>query len=169
MERYVISVLVNNHSGVLSRVAGLFSRRGYNIDSLTVGPTENSEVSRMTIVVMGDHTVLEQITKQLNKLIDVIHLEELQPGNGVSRELALIKVSADKGNRAPIIELADVFKAKIIDVAAKAMSMEITGDQDKINTFLELMEPFGILEMARTGIAAIERGSSTIMDNIPKD
>jgi acetolactate synthase-1/3 small subunit len=169
MDRYVISVLVRNHSGVLSRISGLFSRRGYNIDSLTVGVTENPEVSRMTIAVNGDRFVLEQITKQLDKLIDVIHIEELVSGDAIYRELILLKVTAGQQLRAPIIELADIFRAKIIDVASESISMEVTGDQSKLNAFIELLQPYGIREMVRTGLTGLGRGNATILDCIPQE
>lgn len=168
MDRYVISVLVSNHSGVLSRVSGLFSRRGYNIDSLTVGVTENPAVSRMTIAGSGDRFVLEQITKQLDKLVDVIHIEELVPGEAIYRELMLIKVAAPQHSRAPIIELADIFRAKIVDVATETLSMEVTGDQTKLNAFLELLRPYGIRELVRTGLTGLGRGNDTVMDALPE-
>jgi acetolactate synthase I/III small subunit len=166
MKRFVLSVLVNNHSGVLSRVAGLFSRRGYNIDSLSVGETENVEISRMTIVVRGDHAVLEQITKQLEKLIDVRHISELKAGSSVHRELLLIKVSAPQATRAQVVEIADIFKAKIVDVAPDCLTMQITGDQDKNGAFVQLLEPHGILEIVRTGLASIGRGSDTLINEM---
>ncbi len=166
MDRYILSVLVNNHSGVLSRIAGLFSRRGYNIDSLSVGTTEDPEVSRMTIVVYGDHTVLEQITKQLAKLIDVLHIKELKRKDSVYRELLLIKVCATQQNRSEVVQITDIFKAKIIDVDAASVSMEITGDQDKLSAFIRLIEPFGIKEIVRTGMSAIGRGDETISDDM---
>ena len=169
MDRYVISALVNNHSGVLSRIAGLFSRRGYNIDSLTVGVTENPEISRMTIAVRGDKFILEQITKQLNKLVDVVHLEELDPDNSVFRELIMIKVKATIDRRASIIELAGIFKAKIVDVATESLSMEVTGDQAKLSAFINLLQPYGIAELVRTGLAGLERGNATIMENYLKE
>jgi acetolactate synthase I/III small subunit len=166
MERYVLSVLVNNHSGVLSRVAGLFSRRGYNIDSLSVGETENPELSRMTIVVKGDHGILEQITKQLEKLVDVKHISELKPGSAVFGELLLIKVKAPQATRANVVEIADIFKAKIVDVSPEAITMQITGDQDKNFAFVQLLEPHGITEIVRTGLAGIGRGTETLMDEM---
>jgi acetolactate synthase-1/3 small subunit len=166
MDRYILSVLVKNHSGVLSRIAGLFSRRGYNIDSLSVGETEDGHVSRMTIVLRGDHTVLEQITKQLAKLIDVLHIKELKPGESVYRELLLFKISADAARRSEVVQIADIFKAKIIDVDSASISMEITGDQEKISAFMRLVEPFGIKEIVRTGMCAIGRGDETISDDM---
>lgn len=166
MDRYILSVLVKNHSGVLSRIAGLFSRRGYNIDSLSVGETEDEHVSRMTIVLRGDHTVLEQITKQLAKLIDVLHIKELKPGESVYRELLLFKITADAARRSEVVQIADIFKAKIIDVDSASISMEITGDQEKISAFMRLVEPFGIKEIVRTGMCAIGRGDETISDDM---
>ena len=166
MSRHVLSVLVTNQSGVLSRVAGLFSRRGYNIDSLSVGVTEDPEVSRMTIVARGDDLILEQITKQLNKLVDVIHIKELKPEVSVYRELALVKVAATDNNRASIIEMTDIFRAKIIDVSNEALTVEITGDQTKVDAFLDLLEPYGIKEIVRTGLTAIQRGNKEIKEYI---
>jgi acetolactate synthase-1/3 small subunit len=166
MDRYILSVLVKNHSGVLSRIAGLFSRRGYNIDSLSVGETEDEHVSRMTIVLRGDHTVLEQITKQLAKLIDVLHIKELKPSESVYRELLLFKITADAAKRSEVVQIADIFKAKIIDVDSASISMEITGDQEKISAFIRLVEPFGIKEIVRAGMCAIGRGDETISDDM---
>ncbi|MGM0432948.1 MAG: acetolactate synthase small subunit [Spirochaetota bacterium] len=168
MDRYILSVLVNNHSGVLSRIAGLFSRRGYNINSLSVGETENPEISRMTIVVSGDHTVLEQITKQLEKLIDVLHIKELKPPESVYRELVLLKISVGQKERSEVVQIIDIFKAKILDVDSTSISVEITGDQDKISAFVHLLEPYGIKEIVRTGMAAIGRGDMTISEDMNK-
>ncbi|QUI23963.1 acetolactate synthase small subunit [Vallitalea pronyensis] len=158
MNRHVLSVLVTNHSGVLSRVAGLFSRRGYNIDSLSVGVTENPQYSRMTIVTRGDDLIIEQITKQLNKLVDVIHIKELAPESSVYRELALVKINTGD-QRASIIEIADIFRAKIIDVSSETLGVEITGDQTKVEAFLDLVKPYGVKEIVRTGLTALERGN----------
>jgi acetolactate synthase-1/3 small subunit len=157
--RHTLAVLVENRSGVLSRVAGLFARRGYNIDSLAVGITEDPDISRMTIVVRGDDHVLEQVIKQLNKLIDVIRVMDLGAEEAVERELALIKVNADKDNRAEIIQIADIFRARIIDVAARSLTLEVTGDEGKIGAIQQLLKPFGIREMVRTGKIALNRGS----------
>ncbi len=165
MARHVLSVLVENQSGVLSRVAGLFSRRGYNIDSLSVGETENPAISRMTIVVRGDDYILEQIKKQLNKLIDVIKIIELKGDCSVLRELALIKVKTTGSNRASIIEIVDIFRARIVDVANETLTVEMTGDEGKIEAFIQLMEPYGIGEIVRTGLTALERGSKEIKDH----
>ncbi len=155
---HTLSVLVANKPGVLTHVSSLFSRRGYNIDSLTVGVTENQDISRMTIVAHGDEHVIEQVTKQLNKLIDIIKVVEIAPHESVDRELALIKVSADSNSRSEIIQIVDIFRAKVIDVSAKSVVIEITGSTDKIDALEELMRPFGIKEMVRTGKVALVRG-----------
>ena len=160
--RHTLAVLVENKSGVLTRVAGLFSRRGYNIDSLAVGVTEDPTTSRMTIVVRGDDHVLEQVTKQLNKLIDVIRVTDLGAEESVERELALIKVVADANNRSEIIQIVDIFRARIIDVAAKSMTIEVTGDEGKIMGIEQLLRPFGIKEMVRTGKIALTRGGKSV-------
>ncbi|HQA60163.1 MAG: acetolactate synthase small subunit [Tepidanaerobacteraceae bacterium] len=157
-----LSVLVENHPGVLSRIAGLFSRRGYNIDSLAVGTTENPEVSRMTIVVEGDEYVVEQVKKQLNKLVDVIKVSKIIPEDSVTRELVLVKVDAEPQMRAGIIQIAEIFRANIVDVSRKTMTIELTGDKDKVQAFEELLKPFGIKELVRTGIIAINRGTNCI-------
>jgi acetolactate synthase-1/3 small subunit len=162
MNRHVLSVLVQNQAGVLSRVSGLFSRRGYNIDSLSVGETEEPKVSRMTIVLKGDDYIVEQIKKQLNKLIDVIKIVELDTTQSVFRELALIKVKTTMASRASIIELVDIFRAKIVDVANETLTVEMTGDEAKIEAFLKIMEPYGIAEIVRTGLTALERGNKEI-------
>lgn len=166
MARHVLSVLVVNHSGVLSRVAGLFSRRGFNIDSLSVGVTENPEISRMTIVAHGNELVLDQIQKQLNKLHDVLHIKELPKDEAVYRELLLIKVTATDTTRAAIIEITNIFRAKIVDVASESVMIEITGDQSKLKAFIELLEPYGIKESTRTGLSALGRGSEVLKDNL---
>ncbi len=164
MDQYILSVLVNNHSGVLSRIAGLFSRRGYNIDSLSVGETENPEVSRMTIAVRGDTNVLEQITKQLEKQIDVKHVQVLHPREGIFRELVMVKINAPQSVRAIVVELSDIFRAKILDVDTETVTVEITGDPDKVDAFFRLVEPYGIREIVRTGLTAVGRGNQTIND-----
>jgi acetolactate synthase-1/3 small subunit len=156
---HTLSVLVANKPGVLTHVSGLFSRRGYNIDSLTVGITENPDISRMTIVAHGDEHVIEQVTKQLNKLIDVIKVVDITPQEAVDRELALIKVAAKAQNRSEIIQIVDIFRAKIVDVSAESVVIEITGSGDKIDAMEELMRPFGIKEMVRTGKVALIRGA----------
>ena len=157
--KHTLAVLVENKSGVLSRVAGLFSRRGYNIDSLAVGVTEDPTVSRMTIVVHGDDQVLEQVTKQLNKLIDVIRITDLSSEESVERELALIKVAADANSRSEIFQIVDIFRAGIVDVATKSVTIEVTGKSDKIVAIEQLLRPFGIKEMVRTGKIALSRGA----------
>ncbi|MGA7075569.1 MAG: acetolactate synthase small subunit [Halobacteriota archaeon] len=160
--KHTLSVLVQNKPGVLARTAGLFSRRGYNIESLTVGVTENENVSRMTIVVTGDDTVVEQVTKQLNKLIEVIKVSDLTKESYVNRELVLIKVTADGSNRAEILQLVDVFRARIVDVAAKSLIIEVTGDEGKIVALIVMLKQFGIKEIVRTGTLALGRGPKVI-------
>ena len=155
---HTLSVLVANKPGVLTHVSGLFSRRGYNIDTLTVGVTENPEISRMTIVAHGDEHVIEQVTKQLNKLIDIIKVVEVTPTESVDRELALVKVAATPKNRSEVIQITDIFRAKIVDVSAESIIIEITGSGDKIDALEEMMRPFGIKEMVRTGKVALIRG-----------
>lgn len=155
---HTISVLVENKPGVLARTAGLFARRGFNIESLTVGPTEDEKYSRMTIVVEGDENVLEQISKQLYKLIEVIKVSDLTGVPHVNRELALIKVSADSKNRAEIVQIVDIFRAKIIDIAKDTLIIEITGDEGKVTAILNLLEKFGIKELVRTGKVVLSRG-----------
>lgn len=162
MAKHTLSVLVENHAGVLSRVAGLFSRRGFNIDSLAVGVTEDTSVSRITIVVDGDDYTIEQVTKQLNKLIDVIKIRQLDPSESVSRELALVKVTTSSTNRAEIIQMVDIFRAKIVDVSQSSLTIEMTGSVPKIEAFIDMLKPFGIREMVRTGTIAIDRGSKAI-------
>ncbi|MBQ6819868.1 MAG: acetolactate synthase small subunit [Clostridium sp.] len=162
MERHVLSVLVRNSSGVLTRVSGLFSRRGFNIDSLTVGRTENEEISRMTIVLIGNDDVLEQVIKQLNKLEDVLRVHELKSEYSVYRELVLIKVKASAEKRGAINEVVKIFRSKIIDVAHNTVTIELTGDDSKINALIDLVKEYGIVEIVRTGIVALERGDSDI-------
>ncbi|MBQ1197030.1 MAG: acetolactate synthase small subunit [Treponemataceae bacterium] len=165
MKRYVLSVLVENHAGVLSRVSGLFSRRGYNIDSLTVGETFNPEQSRMTIVVRGDEYILEQIEKQLSKLVEVISIKHCELSETVVREMALIKVNASAMNRVGVIETANIFRAHIVDVGIDSVIVEVTGSEDKIASLIRLLEPFGILELVRTGLTAMTRGEQVLGDN----
>ncbi|WP_292465005.1 acetolactate synthase small subunit [Methanolobus sp.] len=160
--RHTLSVLVENRHGVLARVAGMFARRGYNIDSLTVGVTEDPTISRMTIVVRGDDEVLEQVTKQLNKLIDVIRVSDLKAEDTVEREMALFKVSSDVNNRSEIMQIVDIFRARIIDVAPRSMIVEVTGDETKIEAIEQLLRPFGIKEMVRTGKVALRRGAKGV-------
>lgn len=164
MARYVLSVLVRNSSGVLTRVSGLFSRRGFNIDSLTVGRTENSEISRMTIALNGGLEELEQFTKQLNKLEDVLRVLSLKPENSVYRELVLIKVKADAEQRASINEIVKIFRSKIVDISPETLTIEITGDESKINAHIKLLEEYEIKELVRTGVCALERGANDITD-----
>ena len=159
MEKFVLSVLVKNKAGVLSRVSGLFSRRGYNIDSLTVCETDKDEQSRMTIVVKGDEHILDQIQKQLAKLEEVISIKKCDREFCVQREMALIKVKAEASNRGTIIETCDIYKARIVDVSLESVIIEITGSVDKIESLLRLLEPYGILEYVRTGLTAMDRGS----------
>ena len=161
-QRHVLSVLVKNSSGVLSRVSGLFSRRGYNIDSLTVGRTEDEKISRMTIAIVGDNDTLEQVKKQLDKLEDVIKVIDLKSGNSVYRELVLIKVKADAEKRAAINEIVTIFRSKIIDVSVDTLTIELTGDESKITALIKLMEEYGIQELVRTGVTALERGDKNI-------
>lgn len=158
MKRIVISLLVENTAGVLSRIAGLFSRRGYNIDSLTVGVTDNPSLSRMTVVARGDDEILEQIKKQLSKLIDVISIKELKEGSSVTRELMLVKVNAGPEERQQVMSIADIFRAKIVDVSDTSITMELTGDQNKLEAFVRLISKYGIDELARTGITGLRRG-----------
>ena len=160
--RYTLAILVNNHPGVLMRVVSLFSRRGYNIDSLSVGETERFDVSRITIVVSGDRPVVEQIKKQVSKLIDVKRVYEMTQTRSLQRELVMVKVSTKSDTRSEVVELAQIFKAKIIDVTASTVTLEMTGSLDKIQSFLDLMLPYGVVEMARTGITALERGSRAL-------
>jgi len=159
---HTLSVLVEDKPGTLARVAALFSRRGFNIESLAVGATEQKDMSRMTIVVSAEETGLEQVTKQLNKLINVIKIVELDEDNSVSRELALIKVRADAGTRSQVIEAVNLFRAKIIDVSTDALTIEATGNRGKIEALLRVLEPFGIREIVESGLVALSRGSRSI-------
>jgi acetolactate synthase I/III small subunit len=155
--RHTISVLVENKFGVLTRVAGMFSGRGFNIDSLNVAPTNDPSASRMTIVVRGDDTVLEQVTKQLNKLVDVIEIQDFRDGDYVDRELVMLRVNADSANRPEVLQICDIFRAKIVDVQPKALIIELTGGESKITKFLKLMDAFGISHLTRTGKVAMAR------------
>ncbi len=159
MQKVVFSILVDNASGVLSRIAGLFSRRGYNIDSLTVGTTADPRFSRATVVARGDHIILEQIEKQLNKLEDVVDIKRLEPDTSVCRELALVKVECDEANRQNIISIANIFRANIIDVAKGSLVIELVGGQSKVEAFLRMLDGFEILELARTGLTGLSRGT----------
>jgi len=159
LKQHIVSALVENRAGTLSRVSGLFSRRGFNIDSLTVGETEDHSISRMTIAVTGDDSVLEQIIKQLGKLVDVIAVRELAPDSCLRREIMLVKVGAGEKNRQAVIEVAGIFRSRIVDVSSSTITIEATGDMDKLDGLLLLLRPYGILELARTGLVALERGS----------
>ncbi len=160
--KHTIGVLVENQPGVLSRVAGLFSGRGFNIESLTVAETNEPGMSRITLVTIGDQHIMEQIIKQLNKLINVIKVIDFQDTEFVEREMALIKVKADKQSRAEILRIVDIFRAKVVDVSPSSYIIEVTGDDGKIEAILELLGQFGILELARTGKAAMARGRKDI-------
>lgn len=162
----VLSILVDNTAGVLSRVSGLFSRRGFNIDSLTVGETQDPTISRMTVLAKGDKLTLEQIRKQLQKLEDVIEITELTSQESVTRELVLVKINVTEKDRQAVIAIADIFRAKIVDVAVESLMIELTGNQDKINAFIKLLEQYSIKELVRTGITGLSRGSGDIEDYI---
>lgn len=155
--RHTISVLVENKFGVLTRVAGLFSGRGYNIDTLNVGPTQDPTVSRMTIVTRGDDATLEQIVKQLNKLVNVMAVLDFRDGEYVDRELVLVKVKVDAKSRAEVMQITDIFRAKIVDVQAKSVTVEITGNESKVEKFIELMNTYGVIDLTRTGKIALPR------------
>lgn len=155
--RHTISVRVENKFGVLTRVAGLFSGRGFNIDSLNVAPTHDPSVSRMTIVTRGDDKTVDQIVKQLEKLVDSIEVLDFREGEFVDRELVMIKVGVDSASRAEVMQITDIFRAKIIDVQPQSLTIEITGDESKVEKFIELMKAFGILELTRTGKVALPR------------
>ena len=164
MSRHTLSVLVENKPGVLVRISGLFSRRGFNIDSLAVGPTEHEEISRMTIVVNCDEHPLEQVTKQLNKLINVLKIVELEQEQAVQRELLLIKVRADTESRSKVLETVQLFRAKVVDVALDAVTVEATGNRDKLDALIRVLEPFGIKELVQSGMVAVGRGGRSITD-----
>src|SRR4051794_36297599 len=164
MSRHTLSVLVENKPGILARVASLFSRRGFNIDSLAVGPTEHPEISRMTIAVNVEGKPLEQVTKQLNKLINVIKIVELEPATSVQRELLLVKVKADLENRSHVLETVQLFRAKVIDVSTDAVTIEATGSADKLDALLRMLEPYGVKELVQSGMVAIGRGPRSITD-----
>ncbi len=164
MSKHTLSVLVENKPGILARTAGLFARRGFNIHSLAVGPTEHPDVSRMTVVVDVEDLPLEQVTKQLNKLISVIKIVELEPTASVQRELLLVKVRADLQTRSHVLETVQLFRAKVVDVAPEAVTIEVTGNPEKLEAFLKVLEPFGIRELVQSGLVAIGRGSRSITD-----
>jgi len=162
-QNHIISAIVEHKPGVLYGVSNLFRRRGFNIESISVGPIEQSDLARMTITVKGDERTIEQVVKQLNKLIDVIKVSRLDPASIVTRELALIKVRAlDTKARSDVINYADIFRARVVDVSSESLIVEITGDSEKIDAFLDLMKPFGVKEVARTGITALSRGAKSV-------
>lgn len=163
MQKKVFQLLVNNTSGVLSRIAGLFARRGYNVESITAGATADPRITRITIVAAGDDEILEQIEKQLAKLEDVRNIKELEPDKSVFRELIMIKVRAAAEQRQSVIAVADIFRAKIIDVAPESLMIELTGNQQKIDAFIDLLDGYEILEQARTGIAGLGRGTESVV------
>ncbi|MFC1405344.1 MULTISPECIES: acetolactate synthase small subunit [Streptacidiphilus] len=164
MSKHTLSVLVENKPGVLARIAALFSRRGFNIDSLAVGPTEHPDISRMTIVVNVEDLPLEQVTKQLNKLVNVIKIVELDPDAAVRRELVLVKVRADSETRSQITEIVTLFRAKTVDVSPDAVTVEATGSSDKLEAMLKMLEPYGIKELVQSGMVAVGRGARSITD-----
>jgi len=164
MSRHTLSVLVENKPGVLARIAGLFARRGYNIDSLAVGPTEHDEVSRMTIVVSVEDSPLEQVTKQLNKLVEVIKIVELDGSASVNRELLLVKVRADASQRSGVLEVVQLFRAHVVDVVPEAVTIEATGSPAKLDALLVALEPYGVREIVQSGTVAIGRGPRSITD-----
>jgi acetolactate synthase-1/3 small subunit len=164
MARHTLSVLVENKPGVLTRIAALFSRRGFNIDSLAVGPTEHSDVSRMTIVVNVDETPLEQVTKQLNKLVEVLKIVELDGTSSVNRELLLVKLKADADTRGQVLDVVQLFSADVVDVAPDAVTVQLVGSGQKLTDFLKVVEPFGIRELVQSGMVAIGRGPRSISE-----
>ncbi len=164
MSVHTLSVLVENKPGVLARIAGLFSRRGFNIDSLAVGPTEQPEVSRMTIVVSVEDSPLEQVTKQLNKLVEVIKIVELEGRDAIERELLLVKVKADVVTRGQVLDAVQLFRAKVVDVSTDSVTVEVIGNADKLAAFLKVVEPFGIRELVQSGVVAIGRGGRSIAE-----
>jgi acetolactate synthase-1/3 small subunit len=164
MSQHTLSVLVENKPGVLTRVAALFSRRGFNIESLAVGPTEHPEISRMTILVNVAESPLEQVTKQLNKLVEVIKIVELDPAQSVARELLLVKVKADATTRGQVLEIVQLFKAKVVDVATDAVTIQVVGNTDKLADFMRIIEPFGVRELVQSGMVAIGRGGRSISE-----
>jgi acetolactate synthase I/III small subunit len=164
MSKHTLSVLVENRPGVLTRVAGLFARRGFNIHSLAVGPTEHEGISRITVVVDVEELPLEQVTKQLNKLINVIKIVELEPAASVQREMVLVKVRADTQTRTHVLETIELFRARVVDVAPDAVTVEATGSPDKLAALLKVLEPFGIRELVQSGMVGIGRGNRSITD-----
>ena len=164
MSKHTLSVLVENKPGVLARIAGLFSRRGFNIESLAVGPTEHPEVSRMTIVVNVEESPLEQVTKQLNKLVNVIKIVELSTANSVQRDHLLVKVRSDAATRSQVVQAVELFRASVVDVSTDSVTIEATGAADKLAALLEVLEPFGIRELVRSGTIAVGRGGKSMTD-----
>ena len=162
MEKYTLSVLVENDPGVLSRVVGLFTRRGFNIHSLSVGPTADDKISRITIEVKGDLYMVEQVSKQLSKILEVIKIKTLKDAEMVKRGIVLVKIKTNPKNRGEIIEVANVFRANIIDLSPTTLTAEVTGSDQKIEAFMNMVEPYGIEEIARTGMTALERGANTL-------
>lgn len=160
MRKMVLSLLVHNRAGVTSRIAGSFSRRGYNMDSITGGVTQDPDITRVTVVVHGEEAVLEQVTKQLSKLEDVIEIEELEPGTSVCRELILVRVAVNEIQRPEVVSVADIFRANVVDVAKNSLMIELTGDTSKLDAFLELLTGYEILGIARTGLTGLCRGSA---------
>ncbi len=164
MAKHILAALVENRPGVLARVANLFRRRSFNIDSLSVGRTQRDEMSRMTIVMESDSAEADRLVKNLYKLVDVVHVDHLHSQPSVVREMALVKVRATSDNRREVIQLCDIFRARIIDVSAESLVVEITGEEEKLENFTELVRPFGIVEMVRTGMIALGRGGHTLKD-----
>ncbi len=158
--RHIVSILVENKPGVLTRITGLFARRGFNIDTLAVGPTDDEAISRITLTLDGAVDPIDQVTKQLHKLVNVLKIRDLEPGETLARELALFKVSADGPARAEVMQICEIFRAKVVDVSKRSVVVEVTGTWDKIDAFEALVRPFGLIEMARTGEIAISRGRS---------
>jgi len=156
--KHILSILVENKPGVLTRIAGLFARRGFNIDTLAVGPTDNDRISRITLTLDGAVHPIDQVTKQMHKLVNVIKIRDLEPDETLARELALFKVSADGANRTEVMQICEIFRAKVVDVTKRSVTAEVTGTHDKVEAFERLVRPFGLIEMARTGEIAISRG-----------
>jgi len=159
--KHILSILVENKPGVLARISGLFARRGFNIDSLAVGPTDDDQISRITLTVDGASHPIDQVTKQLHKLIHVIKIRDLEPKEAVARELALFKISVDGDSRGQVMEYAEIFRGRVVDVSKRSITVEVTGPDDKIEAFEQMIRPFGLIEMVRTGDIAVSRGVST--------
>jgi acetolactate synthase-1/3 small subunit len=158
--KHILSLLVENKPGVLTRIAGLFARRGFNIDTLAVGPTDDEQLSRITLTLDGAQHPIDQVTKQLHKLVEVLKIRDLEPNDTVARELALFKISSDSGTRGEVMQISEIFRGKIIDVSKRSMIVEITGTDEKVEAFERMVRPFGLIEMVRTGEIAIARGRS---------